>query len=203
MQQLVADFQHTSWQEAVAASFGIISVLYSRKENILVYPTGIVSTLLYTWLCFKPLQLYAEGSLNFYYTGMSIYGWYVWQRKSSGSTLAISYNSRQEWIQCGVFLLVAMALLYGVLRFYTNSTVPFADSIASATAYVGMWQMARKKVENWIWWIITNAISCPLYFYKGFVLSSVQFVVFFVLAILGLQEWRRKMSNNASMLNDL
>lgn len=179
----------------MAVLFGIASVVFSRMENILVYPTGLVNTMLYTYFCFWWWGLYAEGSLNFYYTVMSIYGWILWaQRNKLTNTrkLAITNSSRREWIVALVFFAVAWAILYFLLKQYTDSTVPWGDSFASATAYTGMWLMARKKVENWIWWILTNIASVPLYFYKGAVFTSVQYVVFLVLAVLGYMTWQKK-----------
>jgi nicotinamide mononucleotide transporter len=192
VQQFVAGMKNTTWPEYVAVFFGIVSVLYSRKENILVYPTGIINTVLYTWFCFMWWDLYAEGSLNFYYTIMSIYGWYVWSRKKEGHHLPITYNSRKDWMISISFFAISWALLFLILKRYTNSAVPWGDSFASAAAYTGMWQMTRKKVENWVWWIITNLASIPLYFYKDAVFTSVQYLVFLVLAIAGLLEWRKK-----------
>ncbi|MEP7319420.1 MAG: nicotinamide riboside transporter PnuC [Panacibacter sp.] len=184
--------QQTTWLEYVAVAFGIGSVLFSRKENILVYPTGIINTVLYTWFCFSWWNLYAEGSLNFYYTVMSIYGWYVWTRKTNGKILPITFNDKKDWIISISFFIVSWAVLFVVLKNYTDSTVPWGDSFASAAAYTGMWQMARKKVENWIWWIVTNLASIPLYFYKGAVFTSFQYLVFLVLAVMGLAEWKKK-----------
>jgi len=192
LQQFITGIKNTTWLEYVAVFFGIASVLFSRKENILVYPTGIINTVLYTWFCFKWWNLYAEGSLNFYYTVMSIYGWYVWSRKKEGQTIAITFNNRKDWIISIVFFIVSWGLLYYILSHHTNSTVPWADSFASAAAYTGMWQMARKKVENWVWWIITNFVSVPLYFYKQAVFTSIQYIVFLVLAIMGLITWINK-----------
>lgn len=184
--------KNTTGLEYVAVFFGIVSVLYSRKENILVYPTGIINTVLYTWFCFSWWNLYAEGSLNFYYTAMSLYGWYVWSRKKGGKVLPITYNSKKEWVISITFFITSWAVLFFILKKYTNSSVPLADSFASAAAYTGMWQMTRKKVENWIWWIITNVASIPLYFYKGAVFTSVQYLVFLILAVMGLVEWIKK-----------
>jgi len=193
VQQFIEGMKNTTWLEYVAVFFGIASVLFSRKENILVYPTGIINTVLYTWFCFKWWNLYAEGSLNFYYTVMSIYGWYIWSRKTEGGgVIPITFNSRKDWIISSLFFLICWAVLYYILKNHTNSTVPWADSFASAAAYTGMWQMARKKVENWVWWIITNFASIPLYFYKHAVFTSVQYVVFLVLAIMGLITWINK-----------
>lgn len=183
--------QQTKWPEFVAVVFGIASVLFSRKENIWVYPTGIINTALYTWLCFG-WKLYAEGSLNFYYTAMSIYGWYRWTSKKAGQTIHITQNNKKDWIASISFFFLSWVTLFFILKRYTNSTVPLADSFASAAAYVGMWQMANKKIENWMWWVITNIASIPLYFYKGAVFTSFQYVIFLILAVMGWIEWRKK-----------
>jgi len=200
LQEILKEFteglKNTSWPEYLAVFFGIASVLYSRKENIWVYPTGIINTVMYTWFCFQWWNLYAEGSLNFYYTVMSIYGWWVWTRKKDGKELPITFNNRKDWSISIAFFFISWGLLFVILKKYTNSSVPWGDSFASAAAYTGMWQMARKKVENWVWWIITNFASIPLYFYKHAVFTSVQYLVFLVLAIMGLVTWRKKVKNS-------
>jgi len=200
LQEILKEFteglKNTSWPEYLAVFFGIASVLFSRKENIWVYPTGIINTVMYTWFCFQWWNLYAEGSLNFYYTVMSIYGWWVWTRKKDGKELPITFNNRKDWSISIAFFFISWGLLFFILKKYTNSSVPWGDSFASAAAYTGMWQMARKKVENWVWWIITNFASIPLYFYKHAVFTSVQYLVFLVLAIMGLVTWRKKVKNS-------
>ena len=193
--KLIFEVQNTSAIEYIAGITGIASVLYSRKENILVYPTGLISTIIYTWLCFKNWGLFAEGSLNFYYTAMSIYGWYCWSNANKKETLNISYNTKKDWFIATSFFILCWIFLYFFLKKYTTSTVPMADSFASATAYIGMWQMTRKKIENWVWWILTNIASIPLYFYKGAVFTSFQYIIFLILAIAGLIEWRKKYAN--------
>ena len=198
-QQFIEGMKATTWLEYTAVFFGIASVLFSRKENILVYPTGIINTVLYTWFCFSWWSLYAEGSLNFYYTIMSLYGWYVWSRKKEGKVLPITFNNRRDWAISISFFVICWGVLYFVLKKYTNSNVPWADSFASAAAYTGMWQMTRKKVENWIWWIITNIVSIPLYFYKQAVFTSVQYLVFLLLAIAGLLEWKKKVNKQQAV----
>jgi len=194
--KLVTGIQETKLLEFVAVIFGIASVLFSRKENILVYPTGIINTIFYTWFCFSWWGLYAEGSLNFYYTIMSIYGWYVWTKKSNNKIIEITWNSKKDWIVSITFFTICWIVLFIVLKHYTTSTVPLGDSFASATAYTGMWQMTRKKIENWIWWILTNTASIPLYFYKGAVFTSFQYIVFLLLAIEGYIEWKKKLVLN-------
>ncbi len=194
--KLITGIQETKLLEFVAVIFGIASVLFSRKENILVYPTGIINTIFYTWFCFSWWGLYAEGSLNFYYTIMSIYGWYVWTKKSNNKTIEISWNSKKDWIISISFFIICWVVLFIILKHYTTSTVPLGDSFASATAYTGMWQMTRKKIENWIWWMLTNTASIPLYFYKGAVFTSFQYIIFLILAIAGFVEWKKKIALN-------
>lgn len=180
--------------EFIAVFFGIASVVFSRLENIWVYPTGIVNTTIYIYLSIIA-GLYAEAGVNFYYTVMSIIGWVLWSRKKgTEDALRITRSNRREWSLALAFFGVAWALLYVVLRRFTDSTVPLADGFASAAAYTGMWLMARKKLENWIWWILTNIASIPLYFIKGFVFTSFQYLVFLALAVMGYTEWRRRVA---------
>jgi nicotinamide mononucleotide transporter len=178
-----------SWLEGIAVFFGIASVLYSIKENIWVYPTGIISTLIYVWICFQ-YKLYADMGINAYYFSMSIYGWYVWTHPKEGEkVLPVTWLKPYGWaISIGIFL-CSYVVLYTVLSQFTDSDVPYWDSFTTSTAFVGMWLMAKKKVENWIFWIITDLVSVPLYFYKGLILTSFQFLFFTVLATLGLLAW--------------
>ncbi len=184
----------TTWLEFTAVAFGIISVVYSRAENILVYPTGLVNTTFYIYLSVQA-GLYAEASVNGYYTIMSIAGWVWWARKEADGVqqLHISGSSGTDWRNTLLFFGFFWVALWWLLSRFTDSSVPLADGFAAASAYTGMWLMARKKLENWIWWIVTNIASIPLYFSKGFVFTSFQYLVFLVLAIMGYMEWRRKL----------
>jgi nicotinamide mononucleotide transporter len=178
-----------TWLEAIAVFFGIASVMYSIKKNILVFPTGMVSTLIYVYICLK-YKLYADMGINAYYFGMSIYGWYLWSKPSKESLeLPVSWLSSMGQLQAVVLFVVSYLVLYLVLKNFTDSDVPYWDSFTTASAFVGMWLMAKKKVENWIAWIITDLVSVPLYLYKGLLLTSFQFLFFTVLAIIGLIQW--------------
>lgn len=198
IQQLITGILATSVLEYIAVIAGIVSVWFSRKENILVYPIGLINTVIFTWLCFKKWGLFAEGSLNFYYTIMSFYGWFNWAKKTNKKQIAISINNKKDWTIAIIFFVLSWVFLFFILKRYTTSTVPFADSFASAAAYTAMWQMTKKKLENWMWWILTNIASIPLYFYKGAVFTSLQYIVFLVLAIAGLIEWKKKIKNAAN-----
>ena len=192
-QNLVSGMLATTWLEFVAVVFGILSVVYSRAENILVYPTGLINTTLYIYLSVQA-GLYAEASVNGYYTIMSVAGWIWWTQKGGdGGRLRISGSSATDWRNALLFFGIFWIVLWWLLSHFTDSSVPIADAFAAASAYTGMWLMARKKLENWIWWIITNIASIPLYFSKGFVFTSFQYLVFLALAILGYVEWRRKL----------
>ena len=184
--------------EFIAVIAGIISVWFSRKESIWVYPTGLVNTILYVYLSIKS-HLLGEASVNFYYTIMSIYGWWLWSRKDTSSgapVLQITGNTRRDWLQQCLFFAIAYGILLAALlwakKAFAPEAIPFADAFASATAYTGMWCMARKKVASWYFWIATNLTSIPLYFVKGFMFTSVQFIVLLILAVAGLITWQQK-----------
>lgn len=184
----------TSWLEFIAVAFGIASVMLSRLENIWVYPTGIINTSIYIYLCFLG-GLYAEAGVNFYYTVMSLVGWVMWsQKRSDGQGLQITASNPVEWRNALIFFLVCWGALYFILKEFTDSSVPVADGFASASAYTAMWLMARKRLENWVWWGITNVASIPLYFVKGYVFTSFQYLVFLILSVMGYLEWRKRIS---------
>jgi nicotinamide mononucleotide transporter len=181
----------TTWLEGVAVLFGLLSVWYARKAHILVYPTGIISVLIYVYICYFA-GLYADMGINAFYFWMSVYGWYFWTRKDS-TRKPPPVAAAKTWENLAS--LAAALVLFLILRFllsnYTDSTVPDWDSLTTAIFIVGMWMMARKKIENWWWWIAGDLISIPLYFHKHLVLTSFQFAVFLVIALLGYFEWRR------------
>ncbi len=191
-----ANIMATTWLELVAVAFGIISVWFARQANLLVYPTGIISTVIYIYICFN-IQLYADMGINIFYTSMSIYGWYVWTRKDDQKRhIPIRWNTRKEQATglalIPVLYMIIFALLYVFKQDdpeYMNSYIPYVDSFTTSIFLIGMWYMARKRIENWIYWIAGNIISVPLYFVKGLVFTSFQFSIFLVLAVLGLLQW--------------
>lgn len=184
---------NTSWLEAVAVVFGLLSVWFAKQENILVFPTGIISVLIYVYICFFA-KLYADMGINFFYFVMSVYGWYNWSRKDENKrVIPISVLNLKEWILYVAATVVFFVVLYYVLSNYTDSNVPMWDSLTTAIFLTGMWLMAKKKIENWIFWIVADVISIPLYAYKDLILTSFQFLVFLILAIMGYIEWRKSL----------
>jgi nicotinamide mononucleotide transporter len=180
--------------EATAVFFGLLSVWYSKQEHIWVYPTGIISVLIYVYITFE-FKLYADMGINAYYFIMSVYGWYHWTNTGTEKAqIPITRNSLSE----NVLALTIVIVAFVVIRFgldFTDSDVPTWDAITTATAIAGMWLMARKKIENWLAWIITDLIAVPLYLYKGLLLTSIQFFVFTLLAIWGYFAWRNKITS--------
>ncbi len=197
LQQFLSDIQQTTALEFIAVFSGILSVWFSMKENIWVYPTGLLSTIIYIWLSFKSALL-GEASVNFYYTAMSIYGWILWAKKDADRrhVLQIRFSSRVQWGQQLAFFGLCYTAVFFALTYlkkdFAPLAIPWADAFASATAYTGMWLMAKKKVESWYWWIATNLASIPLYFVKHYVFTSVYYVVLLVIAVFGLAEWAKR-----------
>jgi nicotinamide mononucleotide transporter len=149
----------------------------------------MISTIIYVYICLK-YKLYADMGINAYYFAMSIYGWYLWSRPSNGNPeRPVTWLNNKGLVHAVLLFLGSYGALYFVLANFTDSDVPYWDSFTTASAFVGMWLMAKKKVENWIAWIITDIVSVPLYFYKGLMLTSFQFLFFTVLATIGLFEW--------------
>jgi nicotinamide mononucleotide transporter len=202
--QFIVGIQQTGPLEFIAVIGGIVSVWFSWKENILVYPIGLINTVLYIYLSVKG-HLFGEASVNIYYTVMSIYGWILWAKKDKQNhetVLHVSYSTRKEWLGQIVFFLAFYLVIFGCLtwlkRSFAPGAIPWADAFASATAYTGMWLMARKKMESWYWWFATNIASMPLWFVKGYVFTSVQFFVLLLLNVGGFLAWRQKAIENVS-----
>lgn len=186
---------NTSILEWIAVTCGVASVFYSMRENILVYPTGIINVLIYVYLAFQ-YKLYADMGVNAYYFAVSVYGWYYWTNTPDNSKqIPISVNTKKENVYSLIILGVSFGTLAFVLTHFTDSDVPLWDASTTSFAVLGMWLMARKKLENWVAWIITDLLSIPLYFYKGLVLTSFQFAIFTVLATMGYFAWRKSYHN--------
>ena len=191
-QALITNLENTSLIEFLAVVFGILSVWYARKEDILVFPTGMISVVLYIYICIGA-KLYADMGINAFYFITSAYGWYTWTHQDGKTEQReISRTTKQEKIVIAFGLLSFYFSLHYILTHFTDSNVPVIDSITTSIFLIGMWLMARKKIENWSFWIIGDLISIPLYAYKGLVLTSIQFSLFLVLAIMGYTEWRKR-----------
>ena len=215
--------------EFFAALFGVASVFYARKENILVFPTGIISTAIYVFLL-SQWSLYGDLIINIYYTLMSIYGWYMWHKVDDKQThISISRTNTTDKLKAfGIFLFTSVFVII-VYRYYDvmpnqlnfsesvayawqhlssgkledfRTATPFLDTFTTGIFFAAMWLMANKKIENWILWIVGDVVSIPLYFVKGYGFTGIQYTIFFVIAIMAYFSWRKAIEIRKGELNN-
>ncbi|MVO08942.1 nicotinamide riboside transporter PnuC [Flavobacterium sp. TP390] len=183
--------------EIIAVLFGLVSVWFAKKNNILVYPTGIVSTVIYIYLLYK-WELIGDLLINIYYTSMSIYGWWLWSQKKENQVEYPIANVSKKEIGLGIVIFIItvffVVLVYHFFNKFTSWTA-YVDTFTTGIFFVGMWLMAKRKIENWILWIIGDIVSIPLYFSKGYTFTSLQYVIFTVIAIYAYKEWKRNLVN--------
>lgn len=187
--------------ELVASVFGLLSVIFSMRNNIWVFPTGIISTAIFVYILLK-WGLLGDTMINVYYFIMSIYGWHVWTRRVDllHVTPITHATKKEHWISVAIFLAtgVFVFLIYEVFDKW-ESWVSYVDILTTSIFFVGMWLMAKRKIENWIYWIIGDFITVPLYFYKGLTFSSILYLIFTVLAIYGYKAWKKRLHNDPAI----
>ncbi|EDP98476.1 nicotinamide riboside transporter PnuC [Kordia algicida OT-1] len=222
---LAKPYENVTWfmilLEFTAAAFGIASVWFAKQEKIWVYPTGIVSTVIYIYICYHAVY-YGDMIVNIYYSLMSIYGWYMWTRVREDAKLEISRTNFWDKLKTISIFLFTAAFTYVVYVQYDvidihlgvqetidlvfsnfgsiaeiKTITPYLDIFTTGIFFSGMWLMANKKIENWIFWIFGNLVSVPLYFVKGYGFTAIQFAIFLILAIFGYIAWRKTLKNKA------
>ncbi|GAA0872585.1 nicotinamide riboside transporter PnuC [Gangjinia marincola] len=202
IEYLFSPYESYSWTdillEVLGVAFGLLSVIFSKKNNVLVYPTGMISTAIFVCLLFK-FGLLGDMMINAYYFIISIYGWYIWTLKVDPIHVTpITYTTKKEHkISVLIFLasIVFVTIVYHVFDKWTSWTA-YVDTITTAIFFVGMWLMAKRKVENWLYWIVGDLISVPLYFYKGLTLTAIQYLIFTIIAYFGYRAWIRYQNNS-------
>lgn len=197
LQSFIEGLKNTTLLEYVAVFTGILSVWLSRNENILVYPIGLINTVIYIYISVKA-HLFGEASVNFYYTVMSIYGWILWAKKDEQKKVVVQITKSdnrgllQQFLFFSSFYIIIFSVLTYIKTSFAPGAIPWADAFAAATAFTGMWLTARKKIECWHWYIASNIASVPLYFVKHYVFTSLYYVVLLLMAFSGLVEWQRR-----------
>ena len=188
---------HIIGLEVAGIVFGLISSICSMRNSVWVYPTGIVSTLIFVYILLK-FNLLGDTIINGYYFVMSIYGWYIWTRKvTSTQTTPISKATKNDYTySLGIFL-STMLLIYIIYYVFEKfeGWVSYIDILTTGLFFVGMWMLAKKKLENWLFLLMGNVISVPLYFYKGLTLSSFLYVIFVIISIFGYLAWKKILNN--------
>ena len=186
--------------EMFAVLFGLLSVWFSKNNNILVYPKGMISTSIFVYLLYKWFLL-GDMIINAYFFFMSIYGWFIWSRKKNNVFTPIS-NLNYNEIKTSVYIFFTSLLTVYLVYIYFdkwNSFTAYIDNLTTAIFFVGMWLMANRKIENWLFWILGDIISVPLYFYKGLTFTSLQYLIFTFIAISGYYSWK-KILNKSSQI---
>jgi len=203
--------------EIIGVIFGFLSVWYAKKGNIWVYPTGIISTMLFVYLLWHYV-LWGDMLINVYYTIMSIYGWVLWARNAQDNIITISRTTPADWKTATLLGAFSFLFVIGVyylkpfikndfslqgvtLGFHNFLPTEYVDVFTTAIFLVGMWLMAKRKIENWLFWIVGDLISIPLYYIKGMVFTSFQYLLFTIIAIMGYLEWRRKLQQELMNLS--
>lgn len=179
--------------EITGVLFGLLSVWYAKKNNIWVYPTGMISTSIFVYLLFK-WALLGDMIINAYYFIMSAYGWYYWSKREEQVVVHPITSTTKKEFKTALLLFVASLLfviwIYQVFDKWRDWTA-YVDTLTTAIFFVGMGLMARRKIEHWLFWILGDIISIPLYFYKGLTLTSLQYVIFTLIAMYGYRSWKK------------
>ena len=179
--------------EITGVLFGLLSVWYAKKNNIWVYPTGMISTSIFVYLLFK-WALLGDMVINAYYFIMSAYGWYYWSKREEQVVVHPITSTTKKEFKTALLLFVAsllfVILIYQVFDKWKDWTA-YVDTLTTAIFFVGMGLMARRKIEHWFFWIVGDIVSIPLYFYKGLTLTSLQYVIFTLIAIYGYRSWKK------------
>lgn len=183
--------------EAVAFFFGIASVWLAKKENILVYPIGLVATAITAWLFYAAGYL-GDMLVNGYYTLLSLYGWYNWARGKKEQKLRITRTDTIEKLTGIALFFATIVVIFAVYKFtgHPIETDNWIDIFLSGLFFAAMWYMALKKIENWTLWIIGDIIAVPLYAYRGLGMLSLQYVFFTILAIQAYIAWRKTLNSS-------
>ncbi len=188
--------------ELFAVIMNITSVVYAKRNNILVYPTGLIGTGIFVYILLN-FSLLGDTIINAYFFSMSIYGWYFWSRKKDKVFInQVSTINRNEIKYLFILAISSFIFIYFVYDYFDkwNNWTAYVDNITTAIFFVAMWLMARRKIESWIFWIIGDLITVPLYFYKGLTISSIQYIIFLILAVLGYISWKKILDKNQQKL---
>jgi len=194
---------HLVTLEIIAVVFGLLSVWFSKRDNILVFPTGIISTLIFVYILLV-YELLGDMMINAYYFAMSIYGWVLWSKKDNKDFyLPITrLDDQRDKKVAGLIFCLTIVFVVAVYSYFDkwNTWTAYVDTFTTAIFFVGMWLMAKKKIENWLFWIVGDLISIPLYFYKGLVFSAVQYLIFTIIAYYGYKAWQKHINEPSKTL---
>ena len=195
----MTEYFFQNWVEIAGAVLSVIYLYLSIREKSALWIFGFISSLLYIFVFFES-KLYADMSLSFYYLGVSIFGWITWQQKTTqlqDTKLHITrIFDKKQLLQYVLGTLIAYLAYYLILQYLTDSTIPAADSVVGALSVIATWMLAKKKIENWLIWIVVDAFAAGLYFYKELYPTAILFVIYTVMAVVGYKQWKKTLNSS-------
>jgi nicotinamide mononucleotide transporter len=183
--------------ELVAITLGLFSVIFSARNNIWLYPTGLVSTGIFIYLMYTA-TLYGDLIVNIFYFYMSAYGWLLWSNLKSSESLTITRATLKDNQKCALIFSVSVIFVTAVYLWFGmfGAWWTYVDILTTGLFFVGMWLLAKRKIENWIYLIIGDIIVVPLFYYKGLVFTAIFYIVLTIIAIFGYRAWEKTLQSN-------
>jgi len=194
MLQIFFQWVESNWVEVSGALLGFLYILLSIRQNKWCWPIGLLTSVLYIYV-FLVTKFYADMLLQVYYVGASIYGWYNWTHGETQKSeiLPVRRVDKREWIWISLVILLLFVVIAFVLRDYTDSPVPYWDAFTTAGSFVATWMLAKKMIENWVLWVVVDAVSLGLYVYKGLYPTVGLFAIYTTLAVIGYMQWKKEL----------
>ena len=183
-----------NWIEALAVVFGLVAVYFNTKEIVWGWPTGIVGVVL-SGLLFYQVRLYSDLILHILYVGLGFYGWYEWLYGGKGqSTLRVSTLSPRQWLPLMALGAVGTFAIGYLFDRYTEADLAYWDAFTTSFSLVGQYLLAKKKIENWLLWIIVDLVASGIYVYKELYLLALLYFLYLGLATYGYRHWQKSMA---------
>lgn len=191
----VLNYIQVNWVEITGSILSLIYLYLSIRQKVSLWIFGFLASALYVVVFFDS-KLYADMSLQLYYLVVSVYGWINWKRGKEEKELPATVTTRKMWFKLALATVAIYFIYYFVLLYFTDSTIPKSDSLVGALSIIATWMLARKLIENWLVWIVANALCVGLYIYKGLYPTVILFVIYTVMAVVGYIQWRKTIENN-------
>jgi nicotinamide mononucleotide transporter len=189
------DWIVANYFELIASLLGLIGIFLQIKQKPLYWLVSLVMVTMYIWV-YLQAKFYADMSLQVYYFGVSIYGWFHWvfgrnrNNSSEKPKLSVAHLKSRDWKLSILLSVILFIVIYFILKKFTDSPVPLGDAFTTSLSFIATWMLARKIIENWLFWIVVDAVSVGLYFYKGLYPTAILFIVLTFMAFIGYREWK-------------
>lgn len=196
--ELVLSWLISNWFEVLAAILGFVSIYFQIKQKPLYWPISIIMVSMYIFVYFNA-GFYADMSLQFYYLIVGFYGWYYWifgnknDQPDSRNSPEVTSLSVKGIIMAILISSLFFSLIYFILKYFTNSDIPLGDAFTTGISFTATWLLARKILENWLFWLVVNITSTGLYIHKELYPTAILFFALSILAVVGYIKWKKSM----------